>query len=88
MSCCGKKREELKNFYSGDNPDTAVLEHPGKYTLPIDISFEYTGEKSLTVTGSISRKQYFFSQKGDVLSVNNKDAPGMMGVPNVKKVKS
>ena len=88
MSCCGKKREELKNSYLHNNPDSAVSEFPGKFELPNEVSFEYTGEKSLTVIGSVSRNHYFFSQKGEVLSVNIKDAPGMMGVPNVKKIKS
>jgi hypothetical protein len=88
MPCCGNKREELKKYYSNNSTDSSVSESPGKLVLQDYVNFEYTGEKSLSVTGSLTRKHYFFSEKGKVLTVYGKDVPGMMGVPNVRKVKS
>ncbi len=81
--CCGNKREQLQNNYSKYNTDIVI----GSAFPAEEVSFEYTGEKSLTVKGGITRKQYFFSQKGDIKSVSYNDAPGMTGVPNLRKLK-
>ncbi|MDQ3022447.1 MAG: hypothetical protein M3R36_18050 [Bacteroidota bacterium] len=88
MSCCGKRREELHDYYSHENSYSSIAEFSENNFLPGEVSFQYTGEKTMTVIGSVSRKKYFFIKKGDVQFVNCYDAAGMMGVPNIRKVKS
>lgn len=48
--------------------------------------FEYTGKTALTVTGSITRKRYYFSHPNQAQKIDYRDAPGMMAVPLLKKV--
>jgi hypothetical protein len=48
--------------------------------------FEYKGETGLTVTGTITGKQYRFPRNGDIQWIDHRDAGGMMAVTVLKKL--
>lgn len=50
-----------------------------------DVWFEYTGQTSLTVKGSVSRNVYRFNAHGDKQLIDYRDASAMMAVPVLKK---
>ncbi|MBC7507161.1 MAG: hypothetical protein H7320_00195 [Ferruginibacter sp.] len=82
MSCCGKKTADQKVNISS-NQSGAFVPVTKMWN---DNLFEYTGESGLTVKGGISRKIYRFNGKGDVQSIDYRDASGMMGIPVLKKL--
>lgn len=85
MCNCGKKRNEFKqqsnafnkNNYSNNQPPVQKKE---------TVLFQYTGNTALTVTGSITRKNYRFHFSGDVQSIELSDAAAMMAVPVLKRM--
>ena len=86
MSCCGNKRNA---WHRNDAVHSHRSETPREYEkMREDVSFEYTGATALTVTGSVSGKKYRFLFTGDQQLVEYRDAPGMMAVPVLRKVKN
>ncbi len=85
MSCCGNKRKEwlneskasVLNTEAGKVPSPPVAERPDKV-------FEYTGNYSLTITGAVSGKTYYFRQKGDKVKVVYDDSFSMMAERNLR----
>jgi hypothetical protein len=61
-------------------PEASQLESP------VDAEFEYTGSGRLTVTGPITGKVYYFTQRGETVSVHDADAHSLMLVPGLKIV--
>ena len=85
MSCCGNKRSAWHRTEAAHSYKTEIPNADRK--LREDVHFEYTGETALSVTGPVSGKKYRFLFPGDRQSADYRDAPGMMGVPVLKRVK-
>ena len=94
MCNCGKKREAIKQVSSNNNinntQNTIRPEQKIKPlgTIPVKrtVSFQYTGNTALSITGSITRKNYRFNFPGDIQAVDFNDASAMLGVPVLRKV--
>jgi hypothetical protein len=88
MSCCGNKRQNLP-FVSRPNSfsEGHSYEETAREKIQPDINFEYTGETALTVKGIITGRSYRFNYKGDVQSIDPRDASSMMAIPVLKQKK-
>jgi hypothetical protein len=85
MSCCGNKRNARART---DSLQSERINTPHEYQkIAEDIYFEYTGATALTVTGGVSGKKYRFLFTGDRQLIDYRDAPGMTGVPVLKKIR-
>lgn len=51
------------------------------------VSFEYVGASAMMVVGPITGQRYRFSHPGTALEVDLRDAPAMMAVPNLRRVR-
>lgn len=83
MSCCGNKRESLKQSSSSQN---SPLEIKQPIKMWNDVVFEYTGSGVLVVKGSVTGVHYQFKGNGFQILIDYKDAAGMRGEPLLKKV--
>ena len=90
MSCCGKKRRRFHKRV----PNRQALEAT-ENTFPrprpaaqTGVYFEYVGKTALTVLGPISRKRYRFGRPGARLEVDGRDAPALIAVPKLRRVKT
>lgn len=73
MSCnCNSKRQNWQNTTHTSSPAYA--------------KFRYIGSSSLTVTGGATRQVYRFINPGAEALIDQRDVPGMSGVPNVVHV--
>lgn len=81
MSCCGNKREEFLQSLSSQK--TTLIPVVKTWS---DMMFEYIGQTSLVVKGSVSGNVYRFSKTGVSLLVDYRDVSGMMAVPMLKKL--
>lgn len=83
MSCCGSKRESLKQSFASQ-----VQEQTEQHSAKMwnDVLFEYLGNSSLTVKGSVTGNRYNFSKTGEQQLVDYRDASGMRAEPLLKKV--
>lgn len=50
--------------------------------------FEYVGSTGMTAVGPVTRRRYRFTSHGAIVAVDERDAPSMAGVPNVRRAKS
>ncbi len=85
MCNCGNKRNQFasqQSFKISDAERTQLLQ---KKMWP-DVSFEYKGKTALSVSGSISGKNYRFNNPGDIQMVDYRDAPSLMAIPLLKKL--
>jgi hypothetical protein len=83
MSCCGSKRESLKqSFASSAEEQTEQL----STKMWNDVLFEYTSNNSFTVKGSVTGNRYSFNKTGELQLVDYRDASGMRAEPLLKKV--
>lgn len=83
MSCCGSKRESLKQSFV-----TQVQEQTEQLSTKMwnDVLFEYTGNNSFTVKGSVTGNRYSFNKTGEQQLVDYRDVSGMRAEPLLKKV--
>ena len=83
MSCCGNKRESLKQSFASQ-----VQEQTEQLSTKLwnDVLFEYTGDNSFTVKGSVTGNRYSFNKTGERQLVDYRDASGMRAEPLLKKV--
>jgi hypothetical protein len=84
MGCCGKNRPVARFAQVDETPRVT-------FTPPATVSaeyFEYVGKTSLTAVGPVTRRRYRFAAPGAVVEVDGYDAPGMAGVPNLRRIKS
>lgn len=72
MSCCNSKRQNWQNAPATSSPSYS--------------KFRYIGKSSLTVTGGVTRQVYYFTIPGAEAMIDQRDVPGMSGVPNVVHV--
>lgn len=93
MCNCGKKRQAVKQAPVSNHTNTVQtttrseqvirpLSSPPKRT----VNFQYTGNTALSITGSITRKNYRFNFPGDIQAIDFNDASAMLGVPVLKKL--
>ena len=95
MCNCGKKRSQFRpQSNTSNNNYTQNIQQP-VYQQQIQppptqtkqmVMFQYTGSTALTITGSITRRNYRFSFPGDIQPVAFGDAAMMAGVPVLKRV--
>ena len=83
MSCCGSKRESLKQSFASQ-----VQEQMEQLSTKMwnDVLFEYTGNNSFTVKGSVTGNRYSFTKTGERQLVDYRDASGMRAEPLLKKL--
>jgi hypothetical protein len=70
-----------KPFHQSSNSQAVLVK------IHEDIFFEYTGDTALTVTGTVTRKQYRFTGNGDIQLIDYRDTGGMMAIPVLRKLK-
>lgn len=51
------------------------------------VSFEYVGASAMMVVGPITGQRYRFGHPGAAQEVDLRDAPSMMAVPNLRRVR-
>jgi hypothetical protein len=83
MSCCGSKRESLKQSFASQVLEQTEQLHTKMWN---DVMFEYTGNNSFTVKGSVTGRRYNFNKKGEQQLVDYRDASGMRAEPFLKKI--
>jgi len=83
MSCCGSKRESLKQSFASQVQGQAEQLSTKLWN---DVLFEYTGDNSFTVKGSVTGNRYSFNKTGERQLVDYRDASGMRAEPLLKKV--
>ena len=90
MGCCGEKRKkwlnEEKSLSASSKVETSGLDSSGK--IKANKTFEYTGDKNLTVIGSYSGNTYFFKTKGEKIQVNYFDSFSLMAERELKLLAS
>lgn len=80
MGCCGKNRI---------TPSTPVLPAPKErppQPVSFTVSFQYIGEKRLTVRGGTSRRLYRFPAPNAIVEVRACDADSLMRVPLLRRI--
>ncbi len=84
MPCCGNQRAHAAAapFPIGKQRPRPVS--PAASATPA-VTFEYTGETALTVTGPVTRTVYRFPVPGAKVAVDAGDARAVAGVPNVRR---
>ena len=85
MCNCGKRRTQLQQPSRPLNKIVEAQIHQ-PVTNKEPILFQYTGSRTLTVTGSVTRKTYRFNFPGAMTHIDARDAPAMMAVPVLKRV--
>ena len=84
MGCCGKNRAVARVVDVQETPRIT-------FTPPAMVSaeyFEYVGKTALTAVGPVTRRRYRFAGPGAIVEVDGYDAPGMAGVPNLRRTKA
>ena len=79
MGCCGKNRAAAP-VATHDAPRATVTRQ-----TPTAQYFEYVGKTGLTAVGPVTGRHYRFVRPGARLAVDERDAPSMAGVPNLRK---
>lgn len=75
MSCgCNSKRQ---NWQQQSSPSSSAHS---------SAKYRYVGVSSLTVTGGVTQQLYRFANPGAEVLIDQRDVPGMAGVPNVMRV--
>jgi len=89
MSCCGNNRSRFYGAQAnsfgrgGTAPEVAIIQR----STPTPVIFEYIGATGLSAVGSATRKLYRFDAKNARVAVDPRDASGMNGVPNLRRVR-
>jgi hypothetical protein len=82
MSCCGGQRAAQRTNYQ-----TAKAGAHDRSSVPVkSVTFEYSGARTLAVTGPYTGATYRFPAKGARLIVHGSDAPSLLSVPGLKPV--
>lgn len=83
MCNCGNKRNELSSRSAAQQMPTMqpALEQTGPA-----VSFMYTGQSALTVTGAVTGKRYRFNAPAEQQLIDYRDAALMMSVPVLKRM--
>jgi hypothetical protein len=81
MACCGQKRSQVSMSGQAAPQASRVVAMPSPAFL-----FEYTGETSVIVIGSMTGKRYRFTGPGARAQIDAMDVPSLAGVPNLARV--
>ncbi|MFO7668186.1 MAG: hypothetical protein R6W31_00875 [Bacteroidales bacterium] len=88
MSCCGQQRASLKESRTiasqDDNP--SLENNPHTRSRESEVRFRYIGNSGIHLKGAISFRKYFFGSKGDVVLVDERDAPAFSAVADLQKL--
>ena len=89
MSCCGKKREHLRQRRAPAAPIAAVppIPEPARPDRAPRV-FEYTGGQSLTLRGAVSGRTYVFTHPGECVEVAWEDSFAMLAERDVRMKRS
>jgi non-ribosomal peptide synthetase component E (peptide arylation enzyme) len=79
MSCCGEKREQLRQATQAHLVPEAEENSPAY--------FQYTGKTGLTVMGPRTRKRYRFDSRGALVAVDPRDRHSLAAVPSLREVR-
>jgi hypothetical protein len=83
MSCCGNRN-------AGPQARQASLDPPARLPsrgAPVDPTFEYVGQTSLTLTGPVTGRHYRFEGTGARHVVSRHDAPALLYVPKLRQLR-
>jgi hypothetical protein len=87
MACCNDKRARwATSIPGGPRMEAAGTGASGAPPLRT-VEFEYVGATSLRVTGPMTRAHYVFGQPGARMAVDQRDAPYMAAVPNLRRAR-
>jgi hypothetical protein len=93
MSCCGKKRMEMRETppveaLISTPPNQEAVARPVQPRPAADASvyFKYTGYRGLTVLGLISGNTYLFAGSGSVVATDPRDALSLAAVPKLERI--
>ena len=87
MGCCGKNRSAIRAvenhvLENHDPPRLTFTPRPGfQY-------FEYVGLTGITAFGPVTGRRYRFANPGAIIAVDDRDAPSMAGVPNLRRTRA
>ncbi len=86
MACCGKMRSQFRAA-APRRPlsvgRTTVASPPDARPLAY---FEYFGPTGLTAIGPVTGRRYRFEGRGARVAIDQRDASGMLAVPNLRRV--
>lgn len=82
MSCCGNNRGTVQS--PPVNPRTLGSQSGGSWAAVV---FEYLGATGLTAIGSITRRQYLFTQRGSKVTADRRDAESLRAIPLLREVR-
>jgi hypothetical protein len=93
MSCCGKKRADLRTDGAFVDRVSPPVRPPFKaeargpaLEAPPKIVFEYTGNTAMAVIGAVSRLRYTFIKPGSRVEVDARDQTSLAAVPHLRHV--
>ena len=84
MSCCGDKRHQVQASHTlrSDSEPPATPAVP-----PVSgVLFESVERTGLTATGPLTCQHYRFEGPGARVEVDDRDAPSLTAVPNLRRV--
>jgi hypothetical protein len=90
MGCCGKKRNLLKVTPSPAGGPTPRADRAARRGATASVSdsasttFRYVGTTALTVRGPVTGRTYRFAKGGASVVVDERDAPYLRVVPNLR----
>lgn len=89
MSCCGKKREQIKSTTPRPRVslNRPIAISPASTDNEGVIEYEYIGRTGLNLIGPVTGKFYRFDRPGARLAVDPRDKPGLINVPLLRPVR-
>ncbi len=81
MSCCGKRREQLRAPQPPRSRPQALTSRTAQPKV-----FEYVGTTGLTVVGAATGRRYRFDRPGARATVEAADAASLAAVPKLREV--
>jgi len=82
MSCCGKKRNELRQQRS----KIAVKSAESPQEISPQTYFKYVGNSTFTMVGPMSGKLYYFSRPNAIVLVDYRDAFALKAIPALRQL--
>lgn len=83
MSCCGHLRQRFRATGSAADGATARRRPAGSGSAPV---LEYIGRTGLTASGPVTGSRYRFNRPGAQLVVDERDAPGLLAIPTLRRL--
>ena len=86
MPCCGQKRSLVAEALLNATEQPTATKPTWLVAPQRWVRFQYQGKTALTVRGPISQARYRFGFPDAVVEVDERDAPSMLAVPNLKRI--